>query len=123
MAPANGLRSCRGAPEPVYGTQPAMHSGDARIVTVQYSDLADPTCDLTSSVAEVVPAPGDACVALEWLIQNPPITAHGDNACCSQAYGPEGLGILLIAGVPHLSELRHALLPLAERFAVCHASD
>jgi len=33
------------------------------------------------------------------------------------------LGILLVAGVPRLPELRHALLPLAERIAVRLASD
>jgi len=37
-----------------------------------------------------------------------------------QAYGSEGLGILLVSGVPDLLELRRRLLPLAQRFAVSH---
>ncbi len=52
------------------------------------------------------------------------ITARARNVpAAPQAYGPDGLGILLVAGVPRLPELRHALLPLAERFAVRRASN
>lgn len=36
----------------------------------------------------------------------------------AQAYGPDGLGILTIAGVPELPELRRRLLPLSARFVV-----
>ncbi len=35
-----------------------------------------------------------------------------------QAYGPDGLGILTVAGVPGFVELRQRLLPLAQAFAV-----
>ena len=35
-----------------------------------------------------------------------------------QAYGPDGLGILTVAGVPGFAELRQRLLPLAQAFAV-----
>lgn len=35
-----------------------------------------------------------------------------------QAYGPGGLGILTVRGVPGLQELRQQLLPLVARFAV-----
>ena len=36
-----------------------------------------------------------------------------------QAYGPDGLGILTVAGVPNFVELRQRLLPLSQAFAVC----
>jgi len=36
-----------------------------------------------------------------------------------QAYGPHGLGILTVAGVPSLLELRKALLPLSAQIVVC----
>ena len=36
----------------------------------------------------------------------------------AQAYGPDGLGILAVSGVPGLAELRQRLLPLAQAFAV-----
>lgn len=36
-----------------------------------------------------------------------------------QAYGPDGLGLLTVAGVPGFVELRQRLLPLAQAFAVC----
>ena len=36
----------------------------------------------------------------------------------SQAYGPHGLGILTVAGVPSLPELRQQLLPLSAEFVV-----
>lgn len=36
-----------------------------------------------------------------------------------QAYGPDGLGILTVAGVPKFVELRQRLLPLSQAFAVC----
>lgn len=35
-----------------------------------------------------------------------------------QAYGPAGLGILTVSGVPGFAELRQRLLPLAQAFAV-----
>lgn len=35
-----------------------------------------------------------------------------------QAYGPTGLGILTVSGVPGFAELRQRLLPLAQEFAV-----
>jgi hypothetical protein len=35
-----------------------------------------------------------------------------------QAYGPDGLGILTVSGVPGYEALRQRLLPLAEAFAV-----
>ena len=35
-----------------------------------------------------------------------------------QAYGPDGLGLLTVAGVPGFVELRQRLLPLAQAFAV-----
>ena len=38
-----------------------------------------------------------------------------------QAYGPDGLGILTVAGVPGFAALRQRLLPLAQAFAVRHA--
>ena len=43
---------------------------------------------------------------------------YSDRQTLIQAYGPDGLGILLVAGVPELPELRQQLLPLAQRFAV-----
>lgn len=39
------------------------------------------------------------------------------SAKIAQAYGPCGLGILTVRGVPQLSDLRQRLLPLAARFA------
>lgn len=38
--------------------------------------------------------------------------------CAMQAYGPTGLGILTVSGVPGFTELRQRLLPLAQAFAV-----
>ena len=35
-----------------------------------------------------------------------------------QAYGPEGLGILTVAGVPSFLELRREVLPLTAEFVV-----
>ena len=35
-----------------------------------------------------------------------------------QAYGPHGLGILSIAGIPGLPEMRRRLLPLSTQFVV-----
>lgn len=40
------------------------------------------------------------------------------NATLTQAYGPDGLGLLTVAGVPGFVELRQRLLPLAQAFAV-----
>ena len=39
-----------------------------------------------------------------------------------QAFGPEGLGIIRVAGVPNVELLRRRLLPLAQQFAVRRAS-
>lgn len=40
-------------------------------------------------------------------------------ACtCLQAFGPAGLGIIRVTGVPRVELLRRRLLPLAQRFAV-----
>lgn len=41
-----------------------------------------------------------------------------DNFVGAQAYGPAGLGILTVSGVPGFAELRQRLLPLAHAFAV-----
>ena len=43
------------------------------------------------------------------------------SACIEAAYGPEGLGILVVDGVPGYSEKRAALLPLASRLAALPA--
>ena len=42
-----------------------------------------------------------------------------------QALGPSGLGIIRIAGVPNVLQLRRRLLPLAQQFAVrsCHTRN
>lgn len=40
----------------------------------------------------------------------------------TQAYGPDGLGILVIAGIPGLTDLRSNILPQAASLAVCTAS-
>jgi hypothetical protein len=36
----------------------------------------------------------------------------------TQGFGPEGLGIVTVSGVPEYEELRQQLLPLAQAFAV-----
>ena len=41
----------------------------------------------------------------------------------SAAYGPSGLGILAVSGVPDLDLLRHRLLPLAREIALLPESD
>jgi isopenicillin N synthase-like dioxygenase len=43
--------------------------------------------------------------------------AEFDLSLVRKAFGPKGLGIILIKGVPQYSELRRKLLPLASRFA------
>jgi len=40
------------------------------------------------------------------------------SASIHAAYGADGLGLLVIRGVPHLSEYRASLLPLARKFAL-----
>ena len=35
-----------------------------------------------------------------------------------QAYGPQGLGILTVAGIPGLPQMRQRLLPLTTQFVV-----
>ena len=42
----------------------------------------------------------------------------GEKSVRAQAYGPDGLGILTVSGVPGFAELRQRLLPLAQAFAV-----
>ena len=39
-------------------------------------------------------------------------------ALLEQAFGSNGLGILLVSGVPSLAEHRQQLLPLSQQFAV-----
>ena len=43
------------------------------------------------------------------------------SAAIEAAYGPEGLGILVVDGVPGYAEKRAALLPLASRLAALPA--
>ena len=98
-----------------------MQTGEADVVTVQYSDLADPSCDLTSSIAEVRWGSVGMLSCGEGASRRPTaVTSPPRRWMSPQAYGPRGLGILLVAGVPQLPELRQQLLPLAQRFAVRH---
>ena len=41
----------------------------------------------------------------------------------AQAFGPAGLGIIRVAGVPRVELLRRRLLPLAQQFAVRQQLD
>lgn len=41
----------------------------------------------------------------------------------AQAFGPAGLGIIRVAGVPRVELLRRRLLPLAQQFAVRQGLD
>lgn len=38
-------------------------------------------------------------------------------SCCMQGFGPDGLGVITVSGVPGFEERREALLPLANSFA------
>lgn len=40
-----------------------------------------------------------------------------------QGYGPNGLGIITVSGVPNFIELRRRLLPLAQQFAVSETTE
>ena len=51
------------------------------------------------------------------LLESPADPTHPLNRP-QQAYGPDGLGILTVSGVPGYEALRQRLLPLAEAFAV-----
>jgi isopenicillin N synthase-like dioxygenase len=42
------------------------------------------------------------------------------SAKIEQAFGPNGLGILVVSGIPHLKEQRDAILPKAHTFASLH---
>jgi hypothetical protein len=41
----------------------------------------------------------------------------------AEAYGPDGLGILAVSGVPSLTDLRQACLPLAQKLANLPAKE
>lgn len=73
-------------------------------------------------------APRRLLLALAILGGRPP---HGAAFACqpaprpaspialpTQAFGPDGLGLLTVSGVPGYQELREQLLPLAAEFAV-----
>lgn len=110
-------------------------SAKAHIVTVQYSELLE-SDDLTAHIAQVKALFTD-CAFTPCLSE----TAYCHREwhvvpCCSivrlhsglharqcfssrpQAFGPAGLGIIRVAGVPRVELLRRRLLPLAQRFAV-----
>lgn len=96
----------------------------AKVVCIPYERLLDPNSDLTRELVEVtylveggtIPeclASSQAVLhAVLHFVLGPmlPVSLQG--------YGPNGLGIITISGVPNFQQLRQRLLPLAQDFAV-----
>ncbi len=58
------------------------------------------------------------CAASLLQSNAPTARMHDKRHFNAQAFGPGGLGIIRVSGVPELKVLRGRLLPLAQRFAV-----
>ncbi len=52
------------------------------------------------------------CIEYEWLLSNRDLSNEIRNA-----FGPEGVGLLLVHGIPNYVEARARLLPLSRSFA------
>lgn len=89
-------------------------------VVLAYADLANPDADVSDLLEEVRPL--SPRHLLPAAAPPPPASPHSSKwrrllPPCLQAFGPAGLGICTVSGVPGLPELRQQLLPLALQFA------
>ncbi len=83
-----------------------LEAADAEPVTITWQELHDGvSAELLHQVhlVGVLPITTTLCTS---LLQP------------TQAYGPDGLGVLVIAGIPDLREIRKSLLPLVHQLAV-----
>jgi hypothetical protein len=102
------------------------------IVSISYEELLDPSSDISSKIEQV----GRVGLEFLWTIfrscHRAFFPGHGAKlpSCFNpsfslqplhQAYGPHGLGVLTVSGVPGFVERRASLLPLAHNFAVSQA--
>lgn len=103
-----------------------QHPSD--IIALQYHDLHSSDravrANLLTAVAKVTHIPAIMKRALSTLefhrtsMPGYPTATRRYIWCAMQAYGPDGLGILTVAGIPTLPELRQQLLPLSNQFVV-----
>jgi hypothetical protein len=94
-----------------------------RVVTVRYSDLDDSArVDLSQQIERVRALCADTQLQREHAyfeyIQPARYICFGTGSPVTQAFGPDGLGIIAVEGVPGYPALRERLLLLAERLAV-----
>lgn len=96
------------------------------VVEFTYEELADGSADLSAKIEEVIGTPAGLPPPLP-LLNRIAAAARPRHRSASpqclpllwecQAFGPDGLGICTVSGVPGFVEARQALLPLAAQLA------